>query len=244
MLVTEEQDVIRDLAALPVPLAGALQETGDPWEPYRIVDAGGEPVASVAEFFRDLQAAGRSEATLRSYGHDLLRWFRFIWAAGVPWNRATRIEARDFCRWMLVAGKPSRPHWRSPDATSAASGEAYAPSVRAHSETVLRCFYQFHLEAGSGPVINPFPLDRTRRGGRAHAHHNPMEPFRHERSGLYRPRVPSRIPAVSRTRSSTRSSPGCPRTGTGPWSPSTSRPAPAPRSCCRRRWPASIPAAR
>ena len=92
--MTEEQDVIRDLAALPVPLAGALQATGDPWEPYRIVDAGGEPVAAVAEFFRDLQAAGRSEATLRSYGHDLLRWFRFIWAAGVPWNRATRTEAR------------------------------------------------------------------------------------------------------------------------------------------------------
>ena len=112
--MAEEQDVIRDLAALPVPLAGALQETGDPWEPYRIVDAGGEPVAAVAEFFRDLQAAGRSEATLRSYGHDLLRWFRFLWAVEVPWNRATRIEARDFCRWMLVAGKPSRPHWRSP----------------------------------------------------------------------------------------------------------------------------------
>jgi site-specific recombinase XerD len=192
--VTEEQDVVRDLAALPVPLAGALQATGDPWEPYRIVDAGGESVSAVAEFFRDLQAAGRSEATLRSYGMDLLRWFRFIWAAGVPWSRATRAEARDFCRWMLVAGKPSRPHWRSPDTASAASGEAYAPSVRAHSETVLRCFYQFHLEAGTGPVINPFPLDRVRRGGRAHAHHNPMEPFRHERSGLYRPRVPSRIP--------------------------------------------------
>ena len=96
--MTEEQDVIRDLAALPVSLAGALQETGDPWEPYRIIDPGGETVAAVAEFFRDLQAAGRSEATLRSYGHDLLRWFRFIWAAGVPWNRATRIEARDFCR--------------------------------------------------------------------------------------------------------------------------------------------------
>ena len=30
----------RDLAALAVPLAGALQETGDPWEPYRLVDAG------------------------------------------------------------------------------------------------------------------------------------------------------------------------------------------------------------
>jgi hypothetical protein len=42
----------------------------------------------------------------------LLRWFRFVWAAGVPWNMATRAEARDFCRWMRVAGKPARPHWR------------------------------------------------------------------------------------------------------------------------------------
>ena len=74
------------------------------------------------------------------------------------------------------------------------AGEAYAPSVRAHSETVLRAFYDFHLDVGSGPVINPFPLDRSRRGGRAHAHHNPMEPYRNERSGLYRPRVPDRIP--------------------------------------------------
>ena len=73
-------------------------------------------------------------------------------------------------------------------------GAAYAPSVRAHSETVLRCFYDFHLEAGTGPIVNPFPLDRSRRGRRAHAHHNPMEPYRGERAGLYRPAVPSRIP--------------------------------------------------
>ena len=66
--------------------------------------------------------------------------------------------------------------------------------MRAHSETVLRSFYDFHRDAGTGPVINPFPLDRSRRGGRAHAHHNPMEPYRNERAGLYRPRVPSRIP--------------------------------------------------
>ena len=45
-----------------------------------------------------------------------------------------------------------------------------------------------------GPPVNPFPLDRSRRGGRAHAHHNPMEPFHPGRSGLYRPVVPSRIP--------------------------------------------------
>ena len=67
-------------------------------------------------------------------------------------------------------------------------------SVRVHSETVLRCFYDFHRDVGTGPMVNPFPLDRSRRGGRAHAHHNPMEPYRNERSGLYRPRVVKRIP--------------------------------------------------
>ena len=66
--------------------------------------------------------------------------------------------------------------------------------MRAHTETVLRGFYDFHLHAGSGPVINPFPLDRPRGGKRAHAHHNPMERRRDERTGRYRPRVPARIP--------------------------------------------------
>ena len=80
---------------------------------------------------------------------------------------------------------------------------------RLHSETVLRGFYDFHLDAGTGPIMNPFPLDRARRGGRAHAHHNPMEPYRDERAGLYRPRLPAGFRAASPTRSSTRSSPGC-----------------------------------
>jgi integrase len=66
--------------------------------------------------------------------------------------------------------------------------------VRAHSETVLRGFYDFHSEAGTGPSVNPFPPDRSRRAGRAHAHHNPMEPYHPERSGMYRQAVPSRIP--------------------------------------------------
>src|SRR5947208_3485652 len=197
LVVIRDQDAVRDLAALRVPLAGALQPTGDPWEPYRIVDASGETVAAVAEFFRDLQAAGRPEATLRSYGNDLLRWFRFLWAVKVPWNRATRIEARDFCRWMLVAGKPHRSHWRHQGEPVAprSTVQAYAPSVRAHCETVLRCFYDFHLGIDGSPIlINPFPLSRSRHGGRVNAHHNPMEPFPSERTGLYRPRIPQRVP--------------------------------------------------
>jgi integrase len=96
----------------------------------------------------------------------------------------------------LIAGQPVRAHWRSqvPAASSAPAGKPYAASVRAHSETVLRSFYDFHRDTGTGPILNPFPLDRSRRGKRANAHHNPMEPYRNERAGLYRPRVPARIP--------------------------------------------------
>jgi integrase len=187
-----------DLAGLVVPFAGRLVATGEQWEPYRLVDGDGVSVEAARAYFGHLQASARSEPTIRSYGLDLLRWFRFLWAAGVSWDRATRAEARDFCRWLAVAGKPVRPHWRErrlgPDVPGLALGQAYAPSVRAHCETVLRGFYDFHVEAGTGPLVNPFPLDRSRGAGRAHAHHNPVEPFRRERSGLYRPVVPSRIP--------------------------------------------------
>jgi len=194
----------RNLATMVVAPVGRLVATGDEWEPYRLLDPDGVAVDAVAAFLRDLQAAGRSAATLRSYGMDLLRWLRFLWAIGVAWERATRLEARDFCRWLQVAGKPARPHWRKQDgiktrARAAAPAptsavEVYAASVRAHSETVLRGFYDFHRDAGSGPILNPFPLDRSRRGRRAHAHHNPMEPHPNQRTGLYRPTVPARIP--------------------------------------------------
>lgn len=176
----------RDLARLVVRAAGSLQATGSVWEPYRLAGPDGAVVDAVSAWFRDLRAAGRSAATVRSYGMDLLRWFRFLWAIGLPWEQATRVEARDFCLWLLIAGKPDRAGTRG-------AGEAYAVSVRVHSETVLRSFYGYCLDAGTGPIVNPFPLARP-RGGRANAHHNPMEPYRDLRAGLYRPRVPARVP--------------------------------------------------
>jgi len=192
------QETSRDLAAMVIPQVGRLVATGDPWSPYRLLDAEGAKVVAVAAWFAELQAAGRSAATLRSYGMDLLRWFRFCWAAGVAWDQATRTEARDFSLWLAVADKPLRPHWRHPEeAPSKAAtgdGQRYSASVRAHSETVLRAFYDFHRDVGSGPALNPFPLARSRGDRRANAHHNPMEPHRNERAGAYRPKVATRIP--------------------------------------------------
>src|SRR5258708_199673 len=109
---------------------GAVVGTGGGREAFGVVDGDGRVVAAGAEFFCDLQAAGRPDSTVRSYGLDLLRWFRFLWAVGVPWERATRAEARDFCRWMTVTGKPSR-------GQGAGAREPYSASVRAHAETVL-----------------------------------------------------------------------------------------------------------
>ena len=88
------QDEPRDLAALVVPQAGWLERAEDPWEPYRLLDQAGTLVGPVAAFLRDLQASGRPETTLRAYATALLRWFRFLWATGVPWDQATRAEAR------------------------------------------------------------------------------------------------------------------------------------------------------
>src|SRR5260370_40747839 len=98
-----------DLARLAVPLAGALEETGDRWLPFRLTDPAGAVVEPVSAFFADLLAAGRSGATVRSYGLVLLRWFRFFWAAGGPWNMATRGVARVFGPWEHVRGRHRTP---------------------------------------------------------------------------------------------------------------------------------------
>ena len=207
-MIESEEDQGRDLSALVVSRVGRLVATGDDREPYRVVGPEGDVAEPVSVFLRDLLASGKSAATLRSYAVDLLRWWRFLDAVDVAWDRASRAEARDFSCWIqltvkqqLQTSRPRAARWssRSPGAPNPvtgkpSSGDGYAPSTVAHSETVLRRFYDFHRDAGTGPVLNPFPLDASRRGRRAHAHRNPMDEWKPERTGRYRPSVPRRIP--------------------------------------------------
>lgn len=162
-----DPDGVRNLAVLVVPDVGRLEATGDRWVPFRMLDANGISIEPVAAFFAELQAADRRPGTIRSYGHDLLRWWRFLAAVGVDWDRATSIEGRDFARWMMLADKPVRVHWRHRDGNKAAApapsrrdggvnavtgkpepSSRYASSTRVHAEAVLRSFYDFQIELG------------------------------------------------------------------------------------------------
>jgi integrase len=200
----------RELSRLVVPQSGSLEATGDPFQPFRLIDADGVVVAAAGAYFRELAGCGRAAATQRSYGMALLRWWRFLLAVEIDWDQATRAEARDFLCWVQLADKPERPHWRypgggAPGTTTVAPGtpnpvtgkrspgRGYATATAVHCESVLRAFCDFHLEAGTGPMVNPFPLARGRRG-RANAHHNPMQPVAAVRAGRYRPKMARRIP--------------------------------------------------
>lgn len=99
----------RDLAKLATLDVGRLAETGDEWEPYRLLDADGAVVEPVAVFLAGLQAEDKSVSTLKAYGNDLLLWWRWLAAVGVAWNQATTIEGRDFLRWMR--SRTSRPEF-------------------------------------------------------------------------------------------------------------------------------------
>jgi hypothetical protein len=74
--VINDGDVPRELSGLVVPQRGSLEATGDLFVPYRLVDGDGAVVLPAAAFFAELAGCGRPATTQRSYGMDLLRWFR------------------------------------------------------------------------------------------------------------------------------------------------------------------------
>ena len=112
----------RDLAGLMVARVGRLVATGEHGEPYRLVDASDAVVEPAAVFLRELLAAGRSAATLRSYGMDLLRWWRFLHAVDVGWDRATRVEA------LIGTGQSARAESLKDEAVKEAP-ESWMPGV-------------------------------------------------------------------------------------------------------------------
>lgn len=193
-------EVERDVGTIRFPRWGQVVPA-DGLAPWLVVDPDGVPVEPVRQFLVDFVARGNSPRSVRSYAYGLLRWWRWLRAVGVAWDKATPAEVRDLVLWLQRADKPRR----SPRTVSAATvgtvnpitrkrylDDKYQPRTTRHSNAVVRSFYEFWLERGEGPLINPVPLDR--RGRRPNAHHNPLEPFRPEGKIRYNPRLPKRRP--------------------------------------------------
>jgi site-specific recombinase XerD len=192
----------RNVDTLVVPKVGRVEEVTDGLVPYRLVNADGVELAAVTEFLRDLSASDCSPATLRSYAYELLGWLRFLQAVAVPWDRATRAEARDYALWLARARKPPRRRrLRSPapGAVNPVTGkphlaETYATSTRRHARAVVHAFYEYHRAEYGRPLINPFPAARSTAYDQVNAHHNPMQPWRRpRRPAPYQPKAPKRV---------------------------------------------------
>jgi integrase len=190
----------RDVSGLVVGRVGGVAATGDPVLPWAVLDAAGTPVEPVSAFLRDLLACGSSAASCRSYGFDLLRWFRFLAAVEVEWHRAQRSEVRDFVLWLRVCHNPARDRHRddapAPGEVHPRTGKTslragYAPATINHAVSVMSAFYEFHLLSGQGPVVSPVPPQSR---GRLQGHHNPLEPFRLHRRGAFRQKQPDAAP--------------------------------------------------
>jgi hypothetical protein len=59
-------------------------------------------------FLRDLMLTDMSALKARSYGHDLLRWWRLLRVPEVAWDQATCAEAEVLVGWMSSADNPQR----------------------------------------------------------------------------------------------------------------------------------------
>lgn len=169
--------------------------------PWLVVDPDGVPVEPIRRYLMDFVAEDNRAGSVRSYAYALLRWWRWLRAVETEWNQATPAEARDLVLWLKQAAK-LRQSKRTKSATTAGTinlvtrkqhlDDQYKPNTIRHSNAVVRAFYEFWIEVGEGPLINPVQL--ARRGKRANAHHNPLEPFRAEGRLRYNPRVPKAKP--------------------------------------------------
>jgi integrase len=192
----------RDVLAIRLPRWGRVV-TAEGVVPWQLLGAEDRPVEPVQGFLRDLVAQDASPASVRSYAFDLLRWWRFLAAVDIAWDRATSAEVRDLVLWLGRVQKPVAASRTASVATAGTTnpvtgkpylGDGYAARTIRHSNAVLRAFYDFWIAEGRGPLVNPVPRERAAGGGRTGAHHNPLQPFIGQGRLRYNPRLPRRAP--------------------------------------------------
>lgn len=86
-----------------LPGIGAVRKNAAGLLPYAVVDEEGREIEAFSVVFRDLVLTDMSPLTVRSYGNDLLRWWRVPQLIGVPWDQAGRLEVEVLVGWMRSA---------------------------------------------------------------------------------------------------------------------------------------------
>jgi site-specific recombinase XerD len=196
-----EQESDRILDGIVLPQWGRVEPSDGP-VPWTVVTDEGLDLVVVQQYLREVVARGGSPSTTRSYAYDLLRWWRWLMAIGVQWDRATSTEVKDYVLWLRSATKRRR-HARTASAATAGTinpltqkqylDDQYRARTIRHSNAVLRDFYAYWIDAGEGPLLNPVRIDH-RSSGRPHAGHNPLQPFRAEGRLAYNPKLPKQQP--------------------------------------------------
>lgn len=184
-----------------LPWLGSLVPGAGKIPPFVVLDEHGVQIEPIAVYLRDVSLGDASPLTCRSYGFDLLRWWRLLDCLSVPWERATEAEVAVLVSWLRHARNQQRQR-RKPDAAPAGSVNlrtgkpalrpGYSPRTINHALSVISKFYEFHSEQGEGPVINPVPASQARR--RALAHHSPLDPKAQFKRARLRQKVADQTP--------------------------------------------------
>jgi hypothetical protein len=99
----------RNVSTPVVPAVGGLEIT-EAMPGVIVTDAAGQPVLVISDYLNSLLVGGASPGSVRSYALlALLRWWRFLAAVNVRWERATRVEVRDLVLWIRFAARPATP---------------------------------------------------------------------------------------------------------------------------------------
>lgn len=120
---------------------GAVVEGESPSLPWRVVDAAGREIEPVSSYLRDRMLGDVSPLTCRSYGFDLLRWYRVLWALDVGWEQATEAETAALVGWLRSARNPQRQRRAgghragtvNPKTGKSTLRAGYAPATIAHN---------------------------------------------------------------------------------------------------------------
>ncbi|WP_019972166.1 hypothetical protein [Mycobacterium sp. 141] len=144
-------DVERDVRAIRLPRWGRVVEVDDA-VPWVVIGEDGQIVEPIRRFLLDFIARDNRPGSVRSYAFVLLRWWRWLNAVDVQWDKATPAEARDLVLWLVQATKPRRSK-RTASAVTAGTvnrvtrkrelDDHYQPRTIRHNNAVVRSFYEY-----------------------------------------------------------------------------------------------------